>query len=122
MMSTLSKAEICLHFSKFALVQSIYTLCKSIYIAEKGKIWGKNSYVNRFAPYANRFALMAEANMVQKQLCKSIYTLCKSICAVKMLKNAPLMDIFTWYLQNTDTQEHKAIFLVFWLVQPYIQD
>src|SRR3954464_3913398 len=119
---TTLNAEFCLHFSKFALVQSIYTLCKSIYIAEKGKIWGKNSYVNRFAPYANRFALMAEANLVQNQLCKSIYTLCKSICTVKMLKNALLKDILTWYLQNTNTQEHKAIFLVFWLVKQYIQD
>src|SRR3954462_4653200 len=115
MMSTLQKAEICLHFSKFVLVQSICTLCKSIYMAEKGKIWGKNSY-------ANRFALMAEANLVQKQLCKSIYTLCKSICTVKMLKNAPLTSILTWYLQNINIQNHKAIFLVFWLVKQYIQD
>jgi hypothetical protein len=64
---------------------------------------------------------MAEANLVQKQLCKSIYTLCKSICTVKMLKNAPLMGILTWYLQNTNIQEHKAIFLVFWLVKQYTQ-
>src|SRR3954466_5141629 len=122
MMSTLQKAEFCLHFSKFALVQSIYTLCKSIYMAEKGKIWGKNSYANRFAPYANRFELVAQANLVQKLLCKSINTLCKSICTVKMLKNAPLMGILTWYLQNTNIQEHKAIFLIFWLVKQYIQD
>src|SRR3954470_3874036 len=102
MMSTLSKSEICLHFSKFALVQSIYTLCKSIYIVEKGKIWGKNSYVNRFAHYANRFALMAEAKSGQNQLCKSIYTLCKSICTVKLLKNA----LFEGYFDLVPTK-HK---------------
>src|SRR3954462_4343804 len=86
-------------------------------MAEKGKIWGKNSYANRLLSYANRFTLMAEANLVQKQLCKSIYTLCKSICTVKLLKNDPLVDILTWYLQNTNIQKHKAIFLVFWLVK-----
>src|SRR3954468_19456834 len=102
MMSTLQKAEICLHFSKFVLVQSICTLCKSIYMAEKGKIWGKNSYANRLLSYANRFALMAEANLVQKQLCKSIYTLCKSICTVKMLKNA----LFEGYFDLVPTK-HK---------------
>src|SRR4051812_22107182 len=102
MMSTLPKAEICLHFSKFALVQSIYTLCKSIYIAEKGKICGKNSYVNRFAHYANRFAVMAEAKYGQNQSCKSIYTLCKSICTVTLLKNA----LFDGYFDLVPTK-HK---------------
>src|SRR4051812_39630055 len=102
MMSTLSKAKICLHFSNFALVQSIYTLCKSIYIAEKGKVWGKNSYANLLLSYANRFALMAEANLVQKQLCKSIVVLCKSICTVKLLKNA----LFEGYFDLVPTK-HK---------------
>src|SRR3954462_12582083 len=106
MMSTLQKAEICLHFSRFVLVQSICTLCKSIYMAEKGKIWGKNSYANRLLSYANRFALMAEANLVQKQLCKSIYTLCKSICTVKMLKNA----LFEGYFDLVPTkQKHTKV-------------
>src|SRR3954465_4632371 len=95
MMSTLQKAEICLHFSRFVLVQSICTLCKSIYIAEIGKIWGKNSYANRLLSYANRFALMAEANLVQKQLCKSI-------CTVKLLKNA----LFEGYFDLVPTK-HK---------------
>src|SRR4051812_14079075 len=102
MMTHTSKVENCLHSSKFTLVQSIVSLCKSICTIEKGKIWCKNSCANRLLSYTNRFSLMAEANLGQKQLCKSIYTLCKSICTGKMLKNA----IFDGYLGLVPTK-HK---------------